>query len=152
MKTLNQVNSKQAKRAKGFSLIEVMVVVAILGVLASIILPNVIGSSEQADRQKVVSDLVALENALAQYRLDNGMYPTTEQGLEALVNEPQMAPEPRNYRRGGYIQRLPLDPYDNEYLMLNPGEFNDVDIFSPGPDRQTGTDDDYGNWMIGENG
>lgn len=136
----------------GFSLIEVMVVVAIIGVLASIILPNVIGSSEQADRQKVVADMVALENALAQYRLDNGMYPTTEQGLESLVNEPTVGPSPRNYRRGGYIQRLPQDPYGNDYLLLNPGEYGDVDIFSAGPDNQTGTDDDFGNWMIGQNG
>ncbi|MEX1221520.1 MAG: type II secretion system major pseudopilin GspG [Idiomarina sp.] len=136
----------------GFSLIEVMVVVAIIGVLASIILPNVIGSSEQADRQKVVADMVALENALAQYRLDNGMYPTTEQGLESLVNEPTVGPSPRNYRRGGYIQRLPQDPYGNDYLLLNPGEYGDVDIFSAGPDNQTGTDDDFGNWMIGQDG
>lgn len=136
----------------GFSLIEVMVVVAIIGVLASIILPNVIGSSEQADRQKVIADMVALENALAQYRLDNGMYPTTEQGLESLVNEPTVGPSPRNYRRGGYIQRLPQDPYGNDYLLLNPGEYGDVDIFSAGPDNQTGTDDDFGNWMIGQDG
>lgn len=137
---------------RGFSLIEVMVVVAIIGVLASIILPNVIGSSEQADRQKVIADMVALENALAQYRLDNRMYPTTEQGLEALVEQPTVDPQPRNYRRGGYIQRLPQDPYGNDYQLLNPGEYGDVDIFSPGPDNQAGTDDDYGNWMIGENG
>ncbi len=136
------------KRNHGFSLIEVMVVIAILGLLASLILPNVLGSAEQANRQKARTDIVALENALAQYRLDNGTFPTTEQGLDALINEPTIEPRPRNYRRGGYIQRLPLDPWGNEYLLLSPGEFGDFDVFSAGPDGQTGTDDDIGNWNI----
>lgn len=136
------------KRNHGFSLIEVMVVIAILGLLASLILPNVLGSADQANRQKARADIVALENALAQYRLDNGTFPTTEQGLDALINEPTIEPRPRNYRRGGYIQRLPLDPWGNEYLLLSPGEFGDFDVFSVGPDGQTGTDDDIGNWNI----
>lgn len=136
------------KRNHGFSLIEVMVVIAILGLLASLILPNVLGSADQANRQKARTDIVALENALAQYRLDNGTFPTTEQGLDALINEPTIEPRPRNYRRGGYIQRLPLDPWGNEYLLLSPGEFGDFDVFSAGPDGQTGTDDDIGNWNI----
>jgi len=136
------------KRNHGFSLIEVMVVIAILGLLASLILPNVLGSADQANRQKARADIVALENALAQYRLDNGTFPTTEQGLDALINEPTIEPRPRNYRRGGYIQRLPLDPWGNEYLLLSPGEFGDFDVFSAGPDGQTGTDDDIGNWNI----
>jgi|SRR5690554_1934571 len=136
------------KKQTGFSLIEVMVVIAILGLLASLILPNVLGSADQANRQKARTDIISLENALAQYRLDNGYFPTTEQGLEALVREPTVQPTPRNYRRGGYIQRLPLDPWDTEYLLLSPGEFSDIDIFSAGPDRQPGTDDDIGNWNI----
>lgn len=140
---MNQLNQQ-----KGFSLIEVMVVIAILGVLAALIVPNVIGSSEQADRQKVKTDIVSLENALMQYRLDNNVYPTTEQGLEALVSEPTSEPRPRNYRRGGYIQRLPADPYGNDYLLLSPGKMRDIDIFSAGPDGQPGTDDDIGNWNL----
>lgn len=136
---------------KGFSLIEVMVVIVILGLLATLILPNVLGSAEQANRQKAKSDIVALENALSQYKLDNGMFPTTEQGLEALINEPTVDPLPRNYRRGGYIQRLPLDPYGSEYMLLSPGENSDIDIFSAGEDRQPGTDDDIGNWNLEQN-
>ncbi|MBR9907012.1 MAG: type II secretion system major pseudopilin GspG [Gammaproteobacteria bacterium] len=136
------------KKQTGFSLIEVMVVIAILGLLASLILPNVLGSADQANRQKARTDIIALENALAQYRLDNGVFPTTEQGLEALVQEPNVQPSPRNYRRGGYIQRLPADPWGSEYLLLSPGENGDIDIFSAGPDGQTGTEDDIGNWNI----
>ncbi|GAB3289613.1 type II secretion system major pseudopilin GspG [Pseudidiomarina andamanensis] len=136
------------KKQSAFSLIEVMVVIAILGLLASLILPNVLGSADQANRQKARTDIIALENALAQYRLDNGTFPSTEQGLEALIEEPNVDPRPRNYRRGGYIQRLPADPWGNEYLLLSPGEFGDIDIFSAGPDGQTGTDDDIGNWNI----
>ncbi|CUA86512.1 type II secretion system major pseudopilin GspG [Pseudidiomarina woesei] len=136
------------KKQTGFSLIEVMVVIAILGLLASLILPNVLGSADQANRQKARTDIIALENALAQYRLDNGVFPTTEQGLEALVQEPNVQPSPRNYRRGGYIQRLPADPWGSEYLLLSPGENGDIDIFSAGPDGQPGTDDDIGNWNI----
>ena len=136
------------KKQTGFSLIEVMVVIAILGLLASLILPNVLGSADQANRQKARTDIIALENALAQYRLDNGIFPTTEQGLEALIQEPNVQPSPRNYRRGGYIQRLPADPWGSEYLLLSPGENSDIDIFSAGPDGQPGTDDDIGNWNI----
>ncbi|PTB83272.1 type II secretion system protein GspG [Pseudidiomarina aestuarii] len=134
-------------KQKGFSLLEIMVVIAILGLLAALIVPNVIGASDSANRQKARTDIVSLENALAQYRLDNGVYPTTEQGLQALVEEPQIDP-PRNYRRGGYIARLPNDPYGNAYLMLNPGEYGDIDIFSAGPDGQAGTEDDIGNWNL----
>ncbi|MDN7124447.1 type II secretion system major pseudopilin GspG [Pseudidiomarina terrestris] len=139
------------QKTKGFSLIEVMVVIVILGLLATMILPNVLGSAEQANRQKVKSDIVALENALSQYKLDNGMFPTTEQGLEALLNEPTTEPTPRNYRRGGYIQRLPQDPYGSDYLLLSPGEYSDIDIFSAGEDRQPGTEDDIGNWNLEQN-
>ncbi|RUO56286.1 MULTISPECIES: type II secretion system major pseudopilin GspG [Pseudidiomarina] len=139
------------RKNKGFSLIEVMVVIVILGLLATLILPNVLGSADQANRQKVKSDIVALENALSQYKLDNGVFPTTEQGLEALIEEPTIDPLPRNYRRGGYIQRLPLDPYGSEYMLLSPGEYSDIDIFSAGEDRQPGTDDDIGNWNLENN-
>ena len=96
---------------RGFTLLEIMVVIVILGVLASLVVPNLMGNKDKADRQKVVSDLVALESALDMYRLDNNRYPTTEQGLRALVSKPTVQPEPRNYRQDGYIRRLPQAPW-----------------------------------------
>ena len=90
----------QKRRQSGFTLLEVMVVIVILGILASLVVPNLMGNKEKADQQKAVSDIVALENALDMYKLDNNRYPTTEQGLDALVNKPTAAPEPRSYREG----------------------------------------------------
>ncbi|MFA0620614.1 type II secretion system major pseudopilin GspG, partial [Vibrio sp. 10N.222.49.A4] len=94
------------KKQSGFTLLEVMVVVVILGVLASFVVPNLLGNKEKADQQKAITDIVALENALDMYKLDNSVYPTTDQGLDGLVSKPN-SPEPRNYRDGGYIKRLP---------------------------------------------
>lgn len=141
-------NSESYSRQKGFTLLEIMVVIVILGVLASMIVPNLMGNKDKADRQKVISDVVALENALDMYKLDNGSYPTTEQGLEALVTQPSGSPEPRNYREDGYIKRLPQDPWGNDYLLNNPGEHGKIDILSVGPDGEEGTDDDIGNWNL----
>ena len=132
----------------GFTLLEVMVVIVILGILASMVVPNLMGNKDKADQQKAVSDIVALENALDMYRLDNSIYPTTEQGLDALVQKPNSSPEPRNYREDGYVKRLPQDPWRNDYLLLSPGENGKLDIFSTGPDGQAGTDDDIGNWNL----
>lgn len=103
---MNSLSRTQKPRA-GFTLLEVMVVIVILGVLASLVVPNLLGNKEKADRQKAISDIVALENALDMYRLDNGRYPTTEQGLEALIQQPANMADSRNYRTGGYIKRLP---------------------------------------------
>lgn len=139
-----QVRNKQ----QGFTLLEVMVVIVILGILASMVVPNLMGNKDKADLQKAVSDIVALENALDMYRLDNSIYPTTEQGLEALIQKPTISPEPRNYREGGYVKRLPQDPWRNEYLLLSPGEQGKIDIFSAGPDGQVGTEDDVGSWNL----
>ena len=139
-----QTKNKQ----KGFTLLEVMVVIVILGILASMVVPNLMGNKDKADQQKAVSDIVALENALDMYRLDNSIYPTTEQGLDALVQKPNSSPEPRNYREDGYVKRLPQDPWRNDYLLLSPGENGKLDIFSTGPDGQAGTDDDIGNWNL----
>ena len=139
-----QTRNKQ----KGFTLLEVMVVIVILGILASMVVPNLMGNKDKADQQKAVSDIVALENALDMYRLDNSIYPTTEQGLDALVQKPNSSPEPRNYREDGYVKRLPQDPWRNDYLLLSPGENGKLDIFSTGPDGQAGTEDDIGNWNL----
>ena len=135
-------------RQRGFTLLEIMVVIVIHGILASIVVPNLMGNKEKADRQKAVTDIVALENALDMYKLDNSRYPTTEQGLEALVTKPSGDPEPRNYRDGGYIKRLPKDPWGNDYQLMSPGEHGKIDVFSMGLDGEAGNDDDVGNWNM----
>ncbi|MGL5770388.1 MAG: type II secretion system major pseudopilin GspG, partial [Plesiomonas shigelloides] len=147
--------SKSVKRAPkaGFTLLEVMVVIVILGVLASLVVPNLLGNKERADQQKVVSDLTALENSLDMYKLDNGQYPSTQQGLQALVSKPDGEPQPRRYRENGYIKRLPTDPWGNEYQYLSPGEHGQVDIYSLGADGVEGGEGnglDIGNWNMQE--
>ncbi|NIY83379.1 type II secretion system major pseudopilin GspG [Vibrio hepatarius] len=138
------------KKQSGFTLLEVMVVVVILGILASFVVPNLLGNKEKADQQKAITDIVALENALDMYKLDNSVYPTTDQGLDALVTKPS-SPEPRNYRDGGYIKRLPNDPWGNDYQYLSPGDKGSIDIFTLGADGQEGGEGanvDIGNWNI----
>lgn len=139
---------KVRNKQQGFTLLEVMVVIVILGILASMVVPNLMGNKDKADIQKAVSDIVALENSLDMYKLDNSIYPTTEQGLEALTQKPTGSPEPRNYREDGYVKRLPQDPWRNDYLLLSPGENGKLDVFSVGPDGQAGTEDDIGNWNL----
>ncbi len=142
--------NKRNKTQAGFTLLEIMVVIVILGVLASLVVPNLMGNKEKADQQKAVTDIVALENALDMYKLDNSVYPTTDQGLDALVTKPSN-PEPRNYRDGGYIRRLPQDAWGNDYQYLSPGDNGTVDIFSLGADGQEGGEGanaDIGNWNI----
>ncbi|OZS45090.1 type II secretion system protein GspG [Photobacterium sanguinicancri] len=139
------------RKQRGFTLLEVMVVIVILGVLASLVVPNLLGNKEKADQQKVVTDISALEQALDMYKLDNSVYPTTDQGLDALVSKPSSSPEPRNYRNGGYIKRLPNDPWGSEYNYVMPGEHGAVDIFSLGADGQEGGEEvntDIGNWNM----
>lgn len=137
---------KNGKHQQGFTLLEIMVVIVILGLLASLTIPSLMGNKEKADRQKAASDIVALENALDMYRLDNGRYPGQEQGLSALVTQPVVAPLARNYPEDGYIRRLPQDPWGQEYHLRNPGLHGKIDVFSAGPDGIAGTDDDIGNW------
>ncbi|ERK15237.1 type II secretion system major pseudopilin GspG [Serratia fonticola] len=138
------------QRQRGFTLLEIMVVIVILGILASLVVPNLMGNKEKADHQKVVSDIVALESALDMYKLDNSRYPTTEQGLQALVTKPSAQPEPRNYPQGGYIRRLPQDPWGADYQLLSPGQHGQLDVFSYGPDGIPDTEDDIGNWTMGK--
>ena len=138
------------KRQAGFTLLELMVVIVILGVLASMVVPNLMGNKEKADIQKATSDIVALEGSLDMYKLDNHRYPTTEQGLQALVTKPEIAPIPKGYRDDGYIRRLPQDPWGNEYQLLSPGQHGAIDVFSVGPDGMPDTNDDIGNWTLGK--
>lgn len=140
---------KNASKQQGFTLLEVMVVVVILGILASFVVPNLLGNKERADQQKVVTDIVALENAVDMYKLDTSQYPSTDDGLEALVVVPSN--KPRNYRSDGYIKRLPKDPWGNDYMLLSPGDHGVIDIFSYGADGQEGGDginSDIGNWNM----
>ncbi|CAM4088601.1 type II secretion system major pseudopilin GspG [Vibrio neonatus] len=142
---------KRNKKQQGFTLLEVMVVVVILGILASFVVPNLLGNKEKADQQKAITDIVALENALDMYKLDNSVYPTTDQGLDALVSRPTGSPEPRNYRADGYIRRLPKDPWGYDYQYLSPGDNGNIDIFTLGADGQDGgegSSTDIGNWNL----
>jgi general secretion pathway protein G len=141
----------KAKSQRGFTLLEVMVVIVILGIIASMVVPNLMGNKEQADRQKAVVDIQQLESALDMYRLRNGFYPTTEQGMQALVTAPTSQPVPRAFPEGGFIRRLPRDPWDEDYILISPGQVGRIDILTKGPDRTAGTDDDIGNWNLDGN-
>ena len=147
-KNLYKINN--VKTNQGFSLLELMVVIVILGILASMIVPNLMGSTDRANMQKAVSDITTLETSLSMYKMDNYNYPSTEQGLESLVTETDIEPLPRRFPEDGYVKRLPNDPWGNEYQLLNPGEHGKVDIFSMGPDGEAATDDDIGNWNLGD--
>ncbi|WP_025122507.1 MULTISPECIES: type II secretion system major pseudopilin GspG [unclassified Serratia (in: enterobacteria)] len=139
-----QPSPRQAKQ-RGFTLLEIMVVIVILGLLASFIVPNLMGNKDKADRQKAVSDIVALENALDMYRLDNGRYPNNQQGLAALIAKPTTPPTPRNYPEEGYLRRLPQDPWGNDYQLRNPGKTSKIEIVSAGQDGEFDTEDDITN-------
>lgn len=139
-----------AIRPQGFTLIEVMVVLLIIGIMASMVAPQILGNQEEAQLKKAAVDIQQLESALEMYKLSNNMFPTTEQGLEALVSAPSIEPIPRNYRDEGYIRRLPEDPWGNPYQLLSPGEMGTIDVFSNGPDREPGTEDDIGNWNLND--
>ena len=126
---------------RGFTLIEIMVVVIIIGLLASIVVPNVMERLDQANVQKARADFKSLQTALKLYHIDNFNYPTTEQGLEALITKPSIAPIPRNYKGNGYLESLPRDPWGNEYQYLSPGEGHEYDIYSLGADGVSGGQD-----------
>ncbi|WNO59830.1 type II secretion system major pseudopilin GspG [Rheinheimera sp. MMS21-TC3] len=135
-------------KQRGFTLLEVMVVIVILGIIASMVVPNLLGNKEAADIQKTQVDIQQLENVLDMYRLRNGFYPTTEQGLIALVQQATSEPVPRAFPEDGFIKRLPKDPWGEDYILVSPGQLGRIDIFSKGPDRTAGTDDDIGNWDL----
>lgn len=142
---LNRMDSRQ----QGFTLLEIMVVIVILGLLVSIVAPNVLQNQDRAMVEKARADISVLEQALDMYKLDNHNYPTTDQSLEALVKKPSSSPEPRNYRSDGYIKRLPQDPWGNPYQYLQPGEHGPYDLYSTGADGDEGGEGlagDIGNW------
>jgi general secretion pathway protein G len=138
---------------RGFSLIELMVVVIILGILAMYIGPKLMGRTEDAKITQAKIQIESLETALKLYKLDNGVYPTTEQGLQALVEQPDSGAVPRKWRKGGYLEKgkVPKDPWGNEYIFLSPGTNGDYDITSYGADGVPGGEDenkDINNWEI----
>lgn len=134
-------------RQRGFSLIEIMVVVVILGILASIVVPKIISRPDEARVVKAKQDVLSIQSALDLYKLDNGFYPSTDQGLIALVEKPDTNPVPQSWQ--SYLKSLPKDPWGRDYLYLNPGEHGDVDVFTLGADGQpggTGINAEVGNW------
>lgn len=149
---MNKATSRLAPHdSRGFTLIEVMVVVAILAILAAIIVPRIMGRPEEAKRTKAQIDIKSIEEALNLYKLDNGVYPTTEQGLEALVKKPDTPPLALKWKDGGYLSRVPQDPWGRPYRYLSPGEHGDFDVYSLGADGEPGgegKDADVQSWNM----
>jgi general secretion pathway protein G len=139
------------RRDTGFTLIEIMVVIVILGILATLIVPRIMERPEEARRTKAALDMQAIGQAVDLYYLDNRVYPTTEQGLKALVNRPTSEPIPKRWKREGYLSALPVDPWGNQYVYLSPGVYGPYDIISYGADGKAGGEDkdaDIGSWDL----
>ena len=137
------------RRVRGFTLIEIMVVVVILGILAALVVPRVVGRTDEARAVAARQDIAAVMQALKLYRLDNGRYPSTEQGLTALATKPETQPVPQNWKQ--YLDRVPKDPWGNLYQYLNPGLRGEIDVFTLGADLKpggSGADADIGSWDL----
>lgn len=140
----------QHQKQTGFTLIEIMVVIVILGILASLIVPKIMGRPDEARIVAAKQDMSSIMQALKLYKLDNQRYPSTEQGLQALITKPTSEPTPKNWNSNGYLERLPIDPWGNPYQYLNPGLHGELDIISLGADGAAGgegNDADIGNWQ-----
>ncbi len=134
----------------GFTLIEIMVVVVIIGILAALVGPRLFGQVDRARIEAAKAEISTIENAMKFYRLDNYAYPSTEQGIEALVTKPN-DPNIKNYPAGGYLERMPSDPWGNPYLYLNPGNQGEIDVYTLGADGAPGGEEnnaDIGNWDL----
>lgn len=136
---------------QGFTLIEIMVVIVIIGILAALIVPKIMSRPDQARVIAAKQDIGTIVQALKLYKLDNHSYPTTEQGLDALIKKPTTPPVPMNWKSGGYLEHLPLDPWGKPYQYLNPGLHGEIDVFSFGADGAPGgegNDADIGSWSL----
>jgi len=138
-------------RSSGFPLLEIMIVVVILGVLAALVVPKVMSRPDEARQVAAKQDIASLMQALKLYRLDNFRYPSTEQGLAALASKPALEPVPPNWKGGGYLDRLPKDPWGSPYQYLNPGVHGEIDVFSLASDGESGGEGgaaDIGSWNL----
>ncbi|MBN1378622.1 MAG: type II secretion system major pseudopilin GspG [Gammaproteobacteria bacterium] len=139
----------QKIKQSGFTLIEIMVVVVILGILAAVVVPKIMDRPDQAKMVRAKADVQAIVSALNMYKLDNHRYPASDQGLLALVEQPSGSDSTKNWKQGGYLDSVPKDPWGNEYRYLNPGQHGGIDVYSLGADGQEGgegVDGDIGNW------
>lgn len=136
---------------QAFTLIEVMIVVVILGILAAVVIPKILDRPDQARQSAAKSDIAVIMQQLKLYRLDNTFYPSTDQGLQALIVKPTTHPIPMNWKQGGYLERLPNDPWGRPYLYLSPGVKGEIDVMSYGADGQPGGEGnnaDIGSWGL----
>jgi general secretion pathway protein G len=131
---------------KAFTLIELLVVIVILGILAAIVVPRITGRVDQAKIEATKVQMKAIKDALEQYKLDNGFYPTTEQGLKALVEKPNIPPVPTRWRQ--YLDKVPKDAWDQDFIYVSPGVNKPFELRSMGPDRKEGTEDDLDVWNL----
>lgn len=139
------------KGSRGFTLIEIMVVLIIIGLLAGIVVPRLMGRTEEAKRTKASVQIKNLQSALDLYKLDSGIYPSTEQGLQALVEKPALGEMPRGWKEGGYMDKIPKDPWGNNYMYISPGVHGDYDLYSYGADGEEGgegKDADIQSWNL----
>ena len=139
------------KKLTGFTLIEVMIVVVILGILAAVVVPKILDRPDTAKIAAAKSDIAVIMQQLKLYRLDNSSYPSTDQGLNALIVKPATNPLPTNWKTGGYLERLPNDPWGRPYLYLNPGLKGEIDVYTLGADGQPGGEGpnaDIGSWNL----
>ena len=150
IKTIKPLYSQRSRRQRGFSLIEIMIVVVILAILAAMVAPRILSRPDQAKVTVAQADIETISQALELFRLDNGFYPSQDQGLEALVTRPDTQPEPRNWNPEGYLKKIPIDPWGNHYMYIQPGNYGKYDLYSLGAN---GIDDDgegvnatIGNW------
>lgn len=141
--------NKLIKSQNGLTLPSLIVPIMTLGILVGLVVPRLVQSKENTNIQTAVNEIKTIETAMNMYKLENNLYPTTEQGLEALVNQTDIEPIPRTFPDEGYLSEMPLDPWHNYYLLVSPGDIGTIDIFSMGPDGIADTDDDIGNWSSG---